>query len=81
MKRTKAFNPLAAYKVASEVKKVRLTTVTIESRGWDGTLSFVRRQVALLDDLEQYDCALCVAVRITAKGPDGRTATYSRGRL
>lgn len=71
------FNPLVGY---IKTVRTRRTVITIESRSYTGTISLIRREVTMLDDLEQYDCAMCAAVRISAVTPSGKTITYERGR-
>lgn len=74
------YNPI--YKTIKTKGQPRTTTtITIESRDWRGHTLITTRKVTLLDDLEQYDCALCAAVRIEAVLPNGRKLKYERGRI
>ena len=72
------YSPYSSFKAAG---RSRTTTITIESRDWRGNTLITTRRVTLLDDLEQYDCAMCAAVRIEAVLPNGRKLEYKRGRI
>lgn len=71
------YSPNSSFKAG----RSRTTTITIESRDYRGNSLITTRKVSLLDDLEQYDCALCAGVHIEAILPDGRKLEYKRGRI
>lgn len=71
------YSPYKSFKAG----RSRTTTLVITSRDYRGNTLITIRKVTLLDDLEQYDCAMCAAVHIEAVLPNGRKLTYERGRI
>ena len=73
-----AYNPLVAY--VAKMPRKRGATIHIEETHIDGVHLVNMNDVHLVDDIEHYDCSVCLKVHIEIVHPSGKVDTYDRPR-